>query len=121
MHATTRCPTMTDHKHGPWAVPRNLKSGSKVRCATCDYSMRLGEKCRPGCVTLDHFSYAECCRGIQFDAKGTSRTFQQQSTNKELAAYRAARSEGIQPQGTRMAQVEAAKRISDATGVAYGV
>lgn len=81
----------------------------------------MTSKCRPGCPTQDHESYAACCRGIQFDAKGTSRTFKQQNVNKELAAYRAARSEGIQPQGTRMAQVEQAKRISDATGVAFGV
>lgn len=78
-------------------------------------------KCRPGCPTQDHESYAACCRGIQFDAKGTARTQKQKAVDTELKAYRQARAEGIQPRGTRMAQVEAAKRISDASGVAYGV
>lgn len=77
-------------------------------------------KCRPGCPTQDHESYAACCRGIQFDAKGTARTHRQQAVDRELKAYRNARAEGIQPQGTQMAQIEQAKRISDASGVAFG-
>lgn len=44
----------------------------------------------------------------------------QRAVDSELAAYRAARAEGIQPDGTSMAKVEKAKKISDATGVAYG-
>jgi hypothetical protein len=38
----------------------------------------------------------------------------------ELAAYRAARAEGIQPDGTTMDKNNAAKQASDKSGEAYG-
>jgi hypothetical protein len=44
----------------------------------------------------------------------------QQTWNRELDAYEKARAEGIQPDGTKMHKIEAAKKMSDATGVAYG-
>lgn len=76
--------------------------------------------CRTGCPTQDHTSYAACCRGIQL-AIGEAHTLQQQAVDRELKAYRSARAEGIQPSGTKMHQVEHAKRASDASGVAFGV
>lgn len=76
--------------------------------------------CRSGCPTQDHLSYAACCKGLQINAQGLSGTNAQKKVNAELAAYSAARAEGIQPMGTRMHQVEQAKRMSDATGVAFG-
>jgi len=76
--------------------------------------------CRTGCPTQDHRSYAECCRGLQL-AIGEALTLQQQAVDRELKAYRNARAEGIQPRGTQMHQVELAKKISDASGVAFGV
>ncbi len=54
------------------------------------------------------------------NAQGLSGTKKQKAVDSELAAYRAARAEGIQPDGTQMHQVEKAKKISDASGVAYG-
>lgn len=39
---------------------------------------------------------------------------------RELQAYRDAKSQGINPDGTTMAKVEEAVRISNETGVAYG-
>jgi hypothetical protein len=77
-------------------------------------------KCRLGCPTGDHNSYAECCKGLQINT-GVLLTSGQQEWNRELNAYEKARSEGIQPDGTKMHKIEAAKKISDATGVAYGV
>lgn len=76
--------------------------------------------CRKGCPTQDHKSYAECCKGLQLSI-GEALTLRQQSVDRELKAYRNARAEGIQPSGTKMHQVEQAKRISDASGVAFGV
>lgn len=40
--------------------------------------------------------------------------------DSELAAYRAARAQGIQPDGTTRAAVESAVRKSDEAGAAYG-
>lgn len=80
--------------------------------------------CRTGCITKDHESYAACLRdGAARVAYANSAKNQdytaQKKWDKELDAYRAARAEGIQPEGTKMAHIEAAKRISDATGTAF--
>jgi hypothetical protein len=40
--------------------------------------------------------------------------------DKELQAYRNARAQGIQPDGTSMKQIEKAVKISNETGKAYG-
>lgn len=77
-------------------------------------------KCRKGCRTQDHKSYSECCKGLQI-AVGVALTASQKAVDAELKAYRNARQEGIQPSGTKMHQVEQAKRMSDASGVAFGV
>ena len=79
----------------------------------------MTKRCRAGCPTQDHKSYAECCRGLQLNA-GALLTMGQKSWNGELDSYRSAREEGIQPMGTQRAQIDMAKRVSDATGVAFG-
>jgi hypothetical protein len=76
-------------------------------------------RCRSGCPTQDHKSYAECSRGLQLNA-GALLTAEQKSWDSELSAYRSARSQGIQPDGTTMPKIRAAMEYSDATGVAYG-
>lgn len=52
-------------------------------------------------------------------AAGYDKT-RQDRWDAELDAYRAARREGIQPNGTTWKQIEEAKRVSDETGTAYG-
>lgn len=81
--------------------------------------------CSSSCPTPGvHGSMGECLRskGIKVayanSAKNQDYTAQKK-WDKELDAYRAARAEGIQPEGTKMAHIEAAKRISDATGTAF--
>lgn len=64
-------------------------------------------------------SYAECARGLQLNT-GLDLSFSQKRWDAELSAYRSARRQGIQPDGTTMDKIEKAVRISDATGVAYG-
>lgn len=76
--------------------------------------------CRAGCPTQNHKSYSECCKGLQINAQGMLGTKAQKDLDNSLKAYRGARREGIQPDGTSMAQVEKAKKMSDASGVAYG-
>jgi hypothetical protein len=40
--------------------------------------------------------------------------------DKELALYRSARAQGIQPEGTSTAKIRKAMDISNKTGIAYG-
>lgn len=75
--------------------------------------------CRTGCLTKDHWSYSDCARALQLNT-GLDLTFSQKKWDAELSAYRSARSQGIQPDGTTMDKIEAAVKFSDATGVAYG-
>lgn len=81
--------------------------------------------CRTGCKTKDHASYHECLRDagvrtyLASPSKGLDGT-RQKKWDAELSAYRAARRQGIQPDGTTKAKVEDAVRRSDAAGAAYG-
>ena len=80
--------------------------------------------CSTGCPTQDHASYGECMRSkgsrVAYcnSATGQDYTAQKRHDN-ELARYKEARAEGIQPAGTKLTQIENAKRISDATGTAF--
>ena len=81
--------------------------------------------CRTGCRTKDHASYHECLRAagtatyLASPSKGLDGTAQKR-WDKELAAYRDARRQGIQPDGTTRRTVEDAVRRSDEAGAAYG-
>ena len=81
-------------------------------------------KCSSGCPTQDHKTLGECMRskGVKVaycnSAKGADYTVQKKA-DKELTAYAEARKEGIQPKSTRRRDIEAAKRASDSTGVAF--
>lgn len=85
-----------------------------------------GSKCSSGCRTKDHGSYAECLQNkaagktyLASPSKGLDGT-RQKKWDSELAAYRAARKEGIQPDGTKKKQIDTAVRLSDKVGAAYG-
>lgn len=84
-----------------------------------------GEKCSSGCRTRDHRSYSECMSGkgvktyLASPSKGLDGTAQKR-WDKELADYRSARRQGIQPDGTTSRKIEEAVRLSDAAGAAYG-
>lgn len=75
--------------------------------------------CGAGCKT-----FGECIRGKGLrvaycqSASGLDYTAQKR-WDAELTAYSSARKEGIQPQGTKMSQVTAAREISDRTGTAF--
>lgn len=81
--------------------------------------------CRSGCRTKDHASYHECLRAantttyLASPSQGRDGTAQKK-WDKELADYRAARRQGIQPDGTTKAKIEQAVRLSDQAGAAYG-
>jgi hypothetical protein len=80
--------------------------------------------CSSSCRTQDHKSYGECLRSKNLKTaymqewKGADAT-RQKKADRELEAYAKARSEGIQPQSTKMHHVEAAVKASDQAGVAF--
>lgn len=80
--------------------------------------------CSSGCLTKDHETLGACLRAknlkhaVSVPANNHD-TSLQKSWDKELDAYRAARAEGIQPAGTKMADVRRAREISDLTGKPY--
>lgn len=80
--------------------------------------------CRTGCKTRDHESYGACLRAGALrvaycnSASGRDATAQRQ-WDRDLALYKDARAQGIQPSSTKRDSVERALRISDKTGKAY--
>lgn len=83
-----------------------------------------GENCSAGCITRDHDSFGACMR-----AKNTRVAYcqsvighdatRQKKWDNDLAAYRDARRQGVQPAGTGRDSVDRAMKISEQTGVAY--
>ena len=64
------------------------------------------------------------CKALTVDlnpGEANSRlTMSSKKWDKELALYRTARSQGIQPEGTSTAKIRKAIDISNKTGIAYG-
>lgn len=80
--------------------------------------------CTTGCPTQDCESYGACLKGksarvAYCNSAGGMDYSSQKRWDRELSAYKDARAEGLQPSGTKLHQVENAKRISDATGTAF--
>lgn len=75
--------------------------------------------CASSCRTQDHATYGQCLRSQGLAVTGletTSPSFtreRERKFNAELDAYSAARKEGLQPAGTSMHQIDAAKREAD--------
>lgn len=80
--------------------------------------------CRTGCPTQDHVSWGECARAanmrVAYCGIGGGDATAQRKWDQELDLYRAARKQGIQPDGTTANKVTEALRASDAAGAAYG-
>lgn len=57
---------------------------------------------------------------IAYSGIGGGDATSQKHWDKELAAYRDARAQGIQPDGTTMPKIQAALDASDRAGMAYG-
>lgn len=84
----------------------------------------IGENCSARCTTKDHQSFGECMR-----AKGLRVAYCQSAAGKDATAqkkwdarldsYRDAKSQGINPQGTKTNQIRQALDISDVTGQAF--
>jgi hypothetical protein len=76
--------------------------------------------CGAGCP-----SFGNCLRSKRLNvgycrsAAGWDAT-REKKWDRELNAYRSARAEGIQPDGTTMSKIDKARELSDQTGTAYG-
>jgi hypothetical protein len=57
--------------------------------------------------------------GLQVNAGDAKRDIPEKKWQAELRAYEDARAQGIQPNGTSMAQIQAAHKASEALGKAY--
>ena len=81
--------------------------------------------CSTGCPTQNHGSYGECMRskrqmvGFARSAYGADKT-KDNLHERELTLYRELRAQGIQPDGTGMAKLKFAERMSAENGMAYG-
>lgn len=80
--------------------------------------------CRSGCPTRSCGSYGECLRNANprvayCNSVNRQDYSRQKRWDAELASYRSARAEGIEPAGTTQAQIDKARRISDVTGRAF--
>jgi hypothetical protein len=86
---------------------------------------RLGLLCSTGCRTRDHGSWGECIKAknariAYANSAGGSDYTAEKKWDAELNAYREARDQGIQPDGTTMPKIRAALEASDKKGAAYG-
>lgn len=78
--------------------------------------------CRTGCPTQDHGSWAECAKASNISVTATINSPQQgmfEQTKKELSAYKELRKDGIQPEGTTMDKIVAARAATERLGRAY--
>lgn len=80
--------------------------------------------CRTGCPTGGHKSWGECARAanlrIAYCGIGGGDATAQKRWDAELADYRKARAQGIQPTGTTRNKIDKAVEMSDAAGAAFG-
>lgn len=78
--------------------------------------------CRSGCPTKDHDSYSDCLRDANVRVAATinsALSFAWDKTRQDTTAYRAARVNGIQPEGTTVEKVRAAEQASRMLGRPY--
>lgn len=78
--------------------------------------------CRTGCPTQDHESWAQCAKASNISVTAVINSPQQgmfEQTKRELRAYRELRNSGIQPEGTTMDKIAAAKAATETLGRPY--
>ena len=71
--------------------------------------------CRTGCPTQDHASWGECARAqVHFAPWFSADSRAGRANDSELAEYRGAVSQGIQPASTKTRDIRAAVELSNA-------
>ena len=108
-------------------TPEHNFVATRYGCVLCDKTQEKPFEYEE--VSIDHTQCDEDCFGCKAknlqlnagDARGDviASGTTQKKWNSELEAYRSARAQGIQPNGTRAHQIEAAHDASDKLGAAY--
>lgn len=75
--------------------------------------------CRSGCKTKDHETYGQCLSAANIRVAATMNTPFAGDVKKELSAYKAARVNGIQPEGTTITKIREAESASRLLGRPY--
>lgn len=78
--------------------------------------------CRSGCPTQDHESWAQCAKASNISVNSIINSSTQgmfEQTKKELSAYQELRRDGIQPEGTTMEKISAARKATRDLGRPY--
>lgn len=75
--------------------------------------------CRSGCLTQDHGTWGACARSARLQVAPIANIAPAKAWDAEVAAYKDARRQGVQPSGTTMKQVSDAMEISQRTGKAF--
>ena len=78
--------------------------------------------CRSGCLTKDHESWGACARAANLKVSAvmeSAHTDAWRKTETDLAAYRTARANGIQPGGTTVEKVREAESATRLLGRPY--
>jgi hypothetical protein len=80
--------------------------------------------CSTSCRTGGHATWGDCVRAkglrVAYCQSAAGRDYSRQKAwDRELAGYRDARAQGIQPDGTTTAKIRQALDYSDKTGTAY--
>ncbi len=70
--------------------------------------------CRSGCPTQDHASWGECARSVHIGLWFSAEVQRENAWNNELAEYRSARRNGIQPASTQTKDIRKAVAASNA-------
>ncbi len=75
--------------------------------------------CRSGCPTQDHSTWGHCARAARLQVAPVANIASAAKWDAEIAAYKDARRQGVQPSGTTMKQITDAMEISQRTGKAF--
>jgi len=98
---------------------------TKYDCLLCELTSPVPFKNEED-IDIDHTGCDDDCfackvRTLELNTgdANSQKTMSNKKWHSELDAYRAARSEGIQPAGTSMKQIQEARRASDVMGKAF--
>lgn len=93
---------------------------TRTRRASTVTAPSTGTNCSSSCKTRDHRTFGECMRSKNLQLNpNLADTGAVKAWDGELAAYKAARDQGIQPAGTKMHQVKQAVELSNNMGQAF--
>lgn len=78
-----------------------------------------GKNCSSSCLTKDHSSFGECMRSKNLHLSPSVNddySKRQHAWDSELNSYESAVSQGVQPDGTKQHQIDAAMRKAEENG-----